>query len=174
MSEDTSTRFSSTLPVIILTRPMGQTVDWQEFDRGPGFFTVPEDQEIRVRIKGINDDDMPQLARDLQNVAALRFLDLAENRNVTNDGIKYLRSLTQLAGLNLSSCTITSTGFEQLRVLTHLSYLNLSYCNKLKDPVLKTIEGMRNLLFVDLKGCLSITTAGLVRIRRKNLTINRE
>lgn len=173
MLDDTPTRFSTSLPVVILTRPAGQEVDWQEFDRGPGYFTVPAGQEIRVKMKGIADEDMVGLVRELQGVETLRFLDLAENRNVTNDGLKYLRGLTQLTGLNLSSCTITSAGVEHLRQLTHLEHLNLSYCNKLTDPALKTLEAMRNLVFVDLQGCLSITKGGLARIRRKTLKIFR-
>lgn len=173
MSEDTPSRFSSALPVIVLTRLAGQQSDWQEFDRGPGYFTVPAGQEIRVKIKGIADSDLIDLARELQGVEMLRFLDLAENRNVTNDGLKHLRGLTQLTGMNLSSCSITSLGIEHLRALTRLEHLNLSFCNRLTDPALKTLEAMRSLTYVDLQGCLSITNGGLARIRRKNLKIYR-
>lgn len=174
MSESTQTQFSSALPVIIYTRPADTPgVDWQELDRGPGYFTIPEGHEVRVRIKSIGDEDLPELVNELQNVAPLHFLDLSENRNITNEGLARLRPLTQLTGMNLSSCSITSTGLEHLRGLPHLEHLNLSYCNRLTDLGLKTLESMRQLTYVDIKGCLGITKGGLARMRRRNLTIYR-
>jgi len=174
MSEEAPARFSSVLPVVILTRPAGQTViDWQVADQGPGYFDIPPGNEIRVKIKSINDDDLAVLVNELKAVEPLRFLDLSENRNVTNQGLQSLKELRQLTGLNLSSCSITSTGMENLRNLNHLSYLNLSFCSRLTDLSLKTLEAMKNLTYVDLQGCLGLTKGGLARIRRKNLTIYR-
>ena len=113
MSEEAPARFSSVLPVVILTRPAGQTViDWQVADQGPGYFDIPPGNEIRVKIKSINDDDLAVLVNELKAVEPLRFLDLSENRNVTNQGLQSLKELRQLTGLNLSSCSITSTGME--------------------------------------------------------------
>lgn len=173
MSEEAPVQFSSTLPIIIYTRPVGQDIDWQEFDRGPGYFSIPPDQEIRVRIKSINDEDLATVIKELEGVSTLRFLDLAENRNVTNESLIRLKSLPQLTGLNLSSCSINSTGFAHLRALPHLTYLNLSYCNKLTDPALKTMDAMKNLTFVDIRGCLGFTQRGFSQMHRRNLTISR-
>lgn len=170
MSEE-AVRFSSSYPVIVLTRPANSDIDWQEVDRGPGYFQIPPDEEIRIKIKSINDYELAQLVTELQDVPTLRFLDLAENRNVTNEGLAKLRVLSQLTGLNLSSCSITSTGMPPLRELTHLEHLNLAYCNRLTDGALKTIEAMRSLTFVDLQGCVNITQGGISRLRHKNLTI---
>lgn len=172
-SEQEPTHFSSALPVIVLTRPTETTEDWQEFDRGPGYFSVPAGQEIRVRIKGINDADLAQLVEELQGVTALRFLDLSENRNVTNAGVERLKTLKMLTGMNLSSVSVTNTGLESLRSLQNLEYLDLRYCNKLSDPALKTLESMRSLTYVDIKGCVGITKGGLARVRRRNLTFVR-
>lgn len=167
-------RFSSTLPIIVLTRPENEAgADWQELDRGPGYFNAPDGHEVRVRLKAANDEDVRTLVNELRDLPVLHFLDLAENRNVTNEGLRHLRGLPQLTGLNLSSCSITNTGIEHLRGIPQLSHLNLSYCNKLSDPALKTIEAMKNLTFVDLQGCLSITNGGLSRIRRRSLQIYR-
>jgi hypothetical protein len=168
-----TTRFSSSMPIIVLTRPADSALDWQEFDRGPGYFDVPEGLEIRVRLKSINDSDLLELVRELEEVPALRFLDLSENRNVTDQGMARLRSLPQLTGLNLSSCTISNTGLKYLRDLTHIVYLDLSYCNRLEDSALKTLEGMRALTYVNLKGVLSISNGGLSRVRRRTLEIYR-
>lgn len=161
------------MPIIVLTRPAGSTQDWQEFDRGPGYFHLPENHEVRIRIKSIDDQDLANLIRELQNLRSLRFLDLSENRNVTDIGLARLHGLPQLTGLNLSSCTITTAGIEKLQELRNLVHLDLSFCNKMNDQVLKILEKMRSLTFVDLQGCLSITNGGLSRIRRKTLKIYR-
>jgi hypothetical protein len=174
MQEEGVVRFSSAMPVVIYTRPQNDPdQDWQEFDRGPGFFSVPVADEIRVRIKGINNEDLHELVKELVDVETLRFLDLSENRNITNEGLARLKALPQLTGLNLSSCSITSFGLTHLKDLPRLEYLNLSYCNRLADEALKTLESMRNLTDVNMLGCLSITNGGLARVRRRNLTIHR-
>ncbi len=173
MPENETTHFSSALPVVVLARPAGQELDWQELDRGPGYFHVPAGQEIRVRIKGIDDVALAELAGELQGVPALRFLDLSENRNITNEGLARLKTLPQLTGLNLSSCSITNTGLQHLTDLRQLAYLNLSFCSRLSDPALKTLEAMKNLTYVDLQGCLGFTNGGFARVRRRNLTIYR-
>jgi hypothetical protein len=166
-------RFSSVLPVTIYARPAGEEIDWQEADRGPGYFRIPAGRELRVRIKGINDEDLNVLMGELRDVQELRFLDLSENRNVTNDGLARLKAAPQLTGLNLSSCTITNTGLDHLRALPRLSTLVLSYCSRLSDPALKTLEAMKSLTYVDLQGCLGFTNGGLARVRRRSLKIHR-
>ena len=174
MTEETEVRFSSALPVIVLTRPAGQTeIDWQEIDRGPGYFSVPASEEVAIKMKGIDNSVLAQLVEELKPVAALRYLDLAENRNVTNEGVARLRALHQLEALNLSSCSITSTGLAPLKEIPKLRRLILSYCNKLTDASLKTIESMRSLEFVDLKGCLGLSQGGFSKMHRRNLTIHR-
>ena len=169
MTDGSPLQFSSSLPIIIYIRPQGQPeLDWQELDRGPGYFTVPAGHDVRVRAKGINDQQLAELVREVADVEPLRFLDLSENRNVTNEGLGRLRQLTRLTGLNLSSCSITNPGLLHLKELPKLETLDLSFCNRLSDPSLKTLESMRNLTFVDFRGCQGLTKAGLARIRRKN------
>lgn len=165
--------FSSELPIVVLVRPTGSSQDWRELDRGPGYFHIPDDHEVRIRVKSIDDQGLLNLVRELQDLSTLRFLDLSENRNVTDSGLARLSALPQLTGLNLSSCTITSTGLENLKSLTNLSYLDVSFCNKLNDQALKIFEKMHKLTYVSLQGCLSITKGGLARIRRKTLKIYR-
>ena len=173
--EETEARFSSTLPVIVYTRPPGQAeADWQEFDRGPGYFHIPPGREIGVRIKGIDDRAVRVLVEELRQVELLRFLDLAENRNVTDAGIARLCELKQLTSLNLSSCTVTNAGLLELKKLPRLQRLILTYCNKLNDSAIKTLESMRSLEYVDIEGCLSITRGALARVRRRDLEFFRK
>jgi hypothetical protein len=161
------------MPVIVYTRLEGSGEDWQELERGPGYFTLPDGHEARVRIKGIDDADLLRLVEQLREVQALRFLDLSENRNVTDAGLARLRGLPQLTGLNLSSCSITNPGLKHLEGLPRLAHLNLSYCNRLNDASLKILEGMHQLTYVNLLGCLSITRAAISRVRRSSLEIYR-
>jgi hypothetical protein len=166
--------YSSTLPVTVYTRPAGEpSVDWQEFDRGPGYFHIPVDLEIGVKIRAIDDRTLRTMVEELRDVKTLRFIDLAENRNVTDAGLVYLSELKQVTILNLSSCTVSPAGLSALKPLTRLERLTLSYCNKLNDSVLKTLEGMRSLEYVDLQGCLSVTRGAISRVRRRNLEIYR-
>ena len=166
--------FSSALPIIVYARPAGNpTLDWQEVDRGPGYFNIEDGWEIGVRLKGIDDRVLAQLVKELRPVAMLRFLDLSENRNITNKGLAELAALSQLTILNLSACTISSLGMTHLKSLTHLERLIMQFCNGLNDDSLKPLEAIRSLEFVDIQGCMGIGQAALSRIRRRTLTIQR-
>lgn len=171
---EANTTFSSCLPIIVYARPEGRyDLDWQEIDRGPGYFSVEPGWEISVRLKGIDDKTLLALVKELSPVAMLRSLDLSENRNITNAGLVHLSALPQLALLNLSSCSITSVGLESLKSLPNLERLNLSYCNKLNDAAIKPLEANRSLTYVDITGCLGIGRAALSRVKRRSLTIRR-
>jgi len=166
--------FSSTLPIVIFCRPSGQTVEeWKEFDRGPGYFDLPQGQDVMIKIKQINDDDLCQLTQELKGCNTVTSLDLAENRKVTDDGLECLKTLPQLVYLNLSSCDITNTGLPYILELQQLKVLNLSYCHRLTDFGLRTLKGLPRLNYLDLQGVLKITKAGMSKIRKDGLTIHR-
>jgi hypothetical protein len=173
-SSQTEFHFSTTLPIVIFSRPTDQsTQEWKEFDRGPGFFNLPEGQEVMIKVKQIDDDDLCQLSQDLAGCSRITALDLAENRKVTDDGVECLKKLPQLVYLNLSSCDITNTGLEYLLAMQQLRILNLSYCHRLTDIGLRTFKGLPHLAHLDLQGVLKITKAGMSKIRRDGLTIRR-
>jgi hypothetical protein len=171
---ESNSTFSSALPIIVYARPAERPdLDWQEVDRGPGYFNIEPGMDIGVRLKGIDDKVLGVLVKELQSVSMLRSLDLAENRNITNEGLPALQALPQLTILNLSSCSISSSGLRHLKNLPHLVRLDLSYCNKLNDEALKPLDAMRSLVFVDIQGCLGIGQAALSRVKRRSLTIRR-
>ena len=169
--------FSTTLPIVIFCRLADQRAqpaqEWQEFDRGPGYFNLTEGQEFMIKVKQIDDADLCQLIKELAGCRMITFLDLAENRKVTDDGLEGLKTLTQLAYLNLSSCDITNSGLDYLLELQRLRVLNLSYCHRLTDIGLRTLKGLPNLVYLDLQGVLKVTTGGLSKIRKAGLTIRR-
>jgi hypothetical protein len=90
---------------------------------------------------------------------------------VTDAGLEYLTALPLLIELNLSSCALTTTGLEHLQVFTHLERLDLSYCNRLTDLCVKSLDKLRSLTYLDLKGCVKISNGGLSKLRRPGLTI---
>jgi hypothetical protein len=165
--------FSSTLPIVILTRPSDQPeADWQDFDQGPGYFHIPAGLDIRIEARNLDNYLLADLIGELQDLPALRFLDLAENRNVDDAGLPRLSALPQLTHLSLSACNISDIGLENLPTFAKLEFLNLSYCPRLTDRSLRTVERLPRLRYLDLQGCVKITHAGVARIEKRGLTIN--
>ncbi len=167
-------RFSTTLPIVIyLYQPGQHPAEWREFDRGPGSFQLPAGKEAVVRIRTIGDAELVRLAQDITTCPAVTFLNLSENRNITDAGMQVFSSLTQLSGLNLSSCGLSDLGMAHLKALTHLTHLDLSFCNRITDVGLRTLEKLPRLSYLDLQGCVKITQSGVARLERKTLTIHR-
>ena len=166
--------FSTAFPVQVLIRPTGQpTVEWQEFDRGEGLYHIPAGNDVYVRVHNIDDQDLGQLVRDLAAIPTLTYLNLSENRKITDDGLRALRTLTSLTGLNLSSCSITSVGLGYLAALTRLETLDLSFCNRITDASFKALRPLNRLTSLNLQGCVKITNGGIARFGRKGLTIKK-
>jgi hypothetical protein len=178
-TESNLERFSSRFAVVVYTRPAGdppevwREEDWQELDRGPGYFTIPVGQVVSVRIHGIDDDTLEELVEEIAACSVVLEVGLAENRNVTDAGIACLAGLHQVVSFNLSSCSLTSAGMETLAGIRQLVRLNLSYCNRITDPGIKLINALPNLRYIDLQGCVKITNGGVSHIRRRGLTIHK-
>jgi Leucine-rich repeat (LRR) protein len=167
-------KFSSTLPITVLVRPADQTdADWQVIDQGPGFFNIPAEQEVSIRIKSIDDRALATLAEELVDLPNLRYLNLSENRNITDFGLAKLVILTQLTALNLSSCSITGYGLAYLKELPHLAWLDLSYCNRITDNATRELKALTHLAYLNLQACFKFTIANATRLERRGLTIHR-
>jgi len=166
--------FSTTLEVVIFTRPVGSpSGDWQEYDRGPGIFHLPEGQETGIRLRTMGNDDLKQLVDEAKDLQSLVMLNLSENRAITDESLPLLKNLPHLAILNLSSCSITSTGLAHLAALTRLTDLDLSYCNRINDLGLKKLRGLTSLRTLNLQGCVKVSTAGAAFLRRPGLAIKK-
>jgi hypothetical protein len=167
-------RFSSTLPITVLIRPIQQPDgDWQVFDQGPGFFHIPADQAVGIRIKSIDDAVLEQLVSELVDLPNLRYINLAENRNITDAGLADLENLPQLTALNLSSTNVTNKGLAALKNLPHLSWLDLSYCNRISEEGGKALKSMTHLTYLNLQACFKLKDAVVTRIERHGLKIHR-
>ncbi|TLN20500.1 hypothetical protein FDZ74_05435 [bacterium] len=167
--------FSTQLPVQVYQRTAGATPgsDWQELDAGPGVLILPTGSEFRVRARNLDDETLPQLIEELTGIREIIALDIAECRNVTNEGIRFLKALPHLTELNLSSCSLTDSGLAELKPLNHLLRLNLSYCNRITNLGLQKIRDLRRLEYLDLQGCVKINRGGLVKVQRHGLVIHK-
>ncbi len=166
------TNFSSTLPIQVLIRPAGAQ-DWQMLDEGPGFFTVPAGHEVAVRLRLGTNALLRTLMYEIAGNPALTYLNLSENRGITDRGLEFLAAAPQITMLNLSSCDITNSGLRALKALPRLEHLELSYCNRLTDEAFNALRDLPVLRYLDLLGCLKMTHAALKRFTRRDLVIRR-
>jgi Leucine-rich repeat (LRR) protein len=150
-----------------------QDADWQELDRGPGYFRIPPDHEIRIQLKSASDSELQTLAEEISGVETITSLDLSENRNITDSGIARLKNLPHLRELKLSSCDITFKAIDHLAELPNLKSLDLSYCNRIHDSSIKGLNALSQLEYLDLQACMQITRAGIKRLERRGLEIHR-
>lgn len=166
-----TTELDISLYTLDSSTPSSRWLDWQEYDKGPGFFTLPVNLMLGVRARYLDDKMMRTMVEELAPVSGLRYLYLAENRGVTDHSAQFLSKLTQLRYLNLSACDIDSDGMAFLPALTNLEYLNLSYCNRISDRTATFVQKLRKLTYLDLHGCPRINTGGLKKFEKRGLTI---
>ena len=172
-----SYRLSTEQEITLYTIPCGEEsprwLEWQEYDRGPGIFHIPSSLYLGVKAQGLHDRDIRKLTEELLPVENLRYLNLAENRGITNDGMKSIGMLKQLRYLNIGACDINNQGLEFLPSLVNLEYLNLSYCNRITEKISPFIQKLPKLSYLDLQGCIKINTGGLKKLEKKGLTIHK-
>jgi Leucine Rich repeats (2 copies) len=174
MMSDEVFAFSSTHPIQVLTRPVGgDAQSWTELDLGPGYFRIEPDREVGVRIRNCDDAKLERIVAEIASCPVITFINLAENRKVTDKGIENLTVLKNLKELNLSSCDITNDIFPILVHFPKLESLNLSYCPRISDAGLKPLRELKKLVFLDLQGCSRISRGGLVKIERPGLKIHK-
>ena len=168
-------RVETSFPVSLFTCPLDSLtdfwLDWRPFDQGPGIFCLNAGEALGVRAQGFTDADLIRLARELAPVAALRYLYLAENRNVTNRGAAAIAALPQLRYLNLSACDLNSEGLEFLPALVNLETLDLSFCNRVSGAGGKYVQQLPKLKTLLVQGTTKLNTAGLKRYEKRGLEI---
>ena len=167
-----SEKLSTALDIGIYHRPKGGRDDtWFELDRGPGIITFPEGEEIQVRARLADDTELLALVRELDGLKQVVYLNLSENRSVTDEGLRKVTALNHLQYLNLSSCDLTSRGLHHLEAFPRLIWLDLSFCNRITDEGLKFIKKLPNLQYISLQGCVKTSHGGIVRLSRPSLTV---
>jgi hypothetical protein len=173
MTEQPAFKFSTSLPITLYRFDLtAGEVPWQYYDEGPGYFNLEPGIEFGVQTKYFTDQQLGDLVNDLIGCRQIVYLNLSENRKITDEGILALPMLSNLKNLNLSSCDITNKALVTVANLGLLESLNLSYSTRITDVGLKPLSGLRNLTYLDLQGCPKITHAGVNRISAKNLKIH--
>lgn len=168
-------RFETALPVGIYrqpaARPSPKWLDWEFVDEGPGIFRFTDGEFLGVRASGINDQLLKQLIGELEGVPCLRYLHLAENRNVTDKGLALLSLLPMITCLNISACDVGDSGMEFVQKLTRLEWLDISYCNRLSGNTAKHLQKLRRLRYLSVRGIPKINTGAIKKFEKKNLEI---
>lgn len=168
-------RFETELFVDLYTIPITEItdfwLDWTPFDSGPGIFNLDESLALGIRAQGFTDDLMQQLVEELIDVPGLRYLHLAENRNVTNRGVGFLRLLPQVRYLNISSCDVNSEGLQFLPSLENLEMLDISYCNRISGAAGKYVQQLPRLKTLMVQGTTKLNTADLKKFEKRGLEI---
>jgi hypothetical protein len=164
--------FSTTLPILVLVhKPGTDPTEWLPFDKGPGYFRIPDDCEAQISIKNADDEDLKLLIQEVGSSDVITSLDLSENRKITDKGLMIIKGLSHLKELDLSSCDITNTGIEHLLDQAHLEKLSLRFCHRLTDPGVVKLRSLNLLTQLDLRNLPKITNGSLSKIKRKDLLI---
>ena len=166
--------FYCTFPVTFFSRTItSPPSDWTEVETGPGPIALPENQEYGFRVHNIGDRDLKNLVAEIAEISPLTYINLSENRKITEAGLAYLSGFSDLVYLNLSSCGIKNDGMAHIQDLPNLVTLDLSYCNRLTGPALKYLRNLPKLADLNLQGCIKITNGDVARFKKRGLVIKK-
>ncbi len=172
MEKRTNNQVETSLPLQILIRPATDpNRDWQPFDIGPGYFNIPVGMTASIVIQGIHNETLKLLVDELEYVDTIEVLNLSENRNIDNEGARWLPRMRQITELNLSACGLNNRGLDSIVKMNNIRKLDLSYCTRITDIGLKKLKVMRNLEELNLRGIPRITHAAIKWIERHDLMI---
>lgn len=93
---------------------------------------------------------------------SLRHLDLSNCSSISNEGLKFINTISSLRHLNLTGCAVSDTGLEALKDLS-LNFLDLSEC-EISDQGLRSINP-RYLTHLTLRDCKRITNIGITHFK---------
>jgi hypothetical protein len=174
MDNQIGSSFTTSLPIVVFRYEPGQNpAEWREIDNGPGFIHLPPGEQVVIRARNIDDAELKILVREIFPCKAVTYMNLSENRNISDEGMRALAVMTHITGLNLSSCTLNDLGISRLIALTRLEHLNLSFCNRITDVSLRHLRKLTRLTYLDLQGCVKVSQRTVAMLERKTLTINR-
>ena len=114
--------FITTLPITVFIRPLTTP---RQIGRSTntvrGISVLPAEHPLGIRARMLDDDGLQTLVNEIKGLPGLIYLNLAENRRISNEGLQTLKALRELEILNLSSVDLTNTGLPHLLALPHPS-----------------------------------------------------
>ena len=111
--------------------------------------------------------------QNLHGCRKLKSLDVSDNQNITDDGIRvFVKTHAHIESFALSGCqNITGVGIESLIMgCRHLDSIELAQCNGLSDSAMQAIAGHAKIPYaakmkrVNLAGCTSVSDAGMMAL----------
>lgn len=167
-------KYVTTLPIEFYTRdPSSHDTTWHPLEHGPSIIHFEPDHEISIRMRNIDDAILKKLVEEVVEIKQLTYLNLSENRKITDKGCEYISRLSDLSHLNLSSCDISNAGLKTISLMKSLKSLDITFCNRVTDAGILFLRALTGLEFLDLQGLPKITNGSLSKIKRKNLHIHR-
>lgn len=113
-----------------------------------------------VNFSPVDDRAAAQIARDFPSVTGLDF----SKSPLTDEGLNYLRKLTDLGSLDISETQITDAGLAHLT--SHKYLQSLAVVNtQISDEGIQYLLGFEHLHSMDIKGT-KITAKGLARLQQ--------
>jgi hypothetical protein len=167
-------KIETTLPLSLLIKPLDRLdQDWVPFEQGPGIFLIPHNHVAMVEIHNLHDDLVSTLVEEIADCTVLYELNLSENRNVGNEGMRWIKNMIYISRLNLSACGVNDRGLDLIIPMRNITFLDLSYCTRITDIGIKKLDKMRSLEELSIRGIPRITHAAVKKIERRDLTIRR-
>lgn len=112
------------------------------------------------RPPAITDDGVRSLAK----LPKLRWLSLAQCREVHGYGLRALEALPQLEHLDLTHSGVVTVAIERLPRLPRLRSLVLSHCRSFRGSALAQVASIAGLERLELDGCTTVTGADALRL----------
>jgi len=98
------------------------------------------------------------------------------HRNLNDEGLRHISSLTNLMDLKIGYCSIGNEGLKHLSNLINMQYLDLEGCNLIENVGLKYLSKMTKLKHIVLGFCTSLDREKVTRLfspsRFQDLTFN--
>lgn len=116
----------------------------------------------RLAAPTLADDDLEYLASRV----SVRELDLADNSNLTDDGLRHVAKLRGLERLSLIGTGVTDKGIRHLRKLP-LTYIALSETG-VGDDALAYVGEMSPMKQLQIRNCRRVTDKGVLKLKKLN------
>lgn len=145
--------------------------NWEELGTTPGSVTIPPEYNVKLIPGDLNRETFPIWLRHLiRNLKVediiVKYLDLSEQKEITDENLTLLEQFPQLEWLDLSSTEITSRSFASLNRLKKLKHLYLNNCRWVTDASVRSIRELHHLVDLQLAENPMVSNEGLKYLQK--------